>query len=561
LEGNIAGLGQLTGNIEATTYRIAVDLSGSVAGWDTTGSLGITKVTNRVSLSNVPNYDNLYTDLTTLNAAGQPLYNPLGGNSAAVLGFIAPPITASSTDTLNYLEYNGSRKLIDLPGGDLATAVGVQVVDKYLDNPGAAAVLAGTQGGTFSTYAIGGQTDEAIFGELDAHLLHQFELTGALRDDYYSTYGNSLTPKFGALWKPLSSFSLRGTFSKGFRAPSPAETGQSSTLFGLGGFTDSVLCPSGSATTTKASGPNGTVPAACSEQIGFAQTTTANLKPEESTSYTGGFVWEPLTGLSGTFDYYHIKIADQIVSASELPSYSFSGSNCLRGPDIAIPGVYENGVLTTAVPLAGPLAACFAGYVNAQSTVTSGFDLDWGYKVAFGATKLTADLIWTHQINYDLTSPNGVTYHLSGTHGPSGVSGDTGNQRDRINFTFTAANGPASLGVSTYWVSSYNIEDPSASSQTTCAGAFNAATAFATQPVTSLNSQYCSVKAFSSTNLTASYKITRNVSVGVAIDNLLDAKAPLDAETYGGSFTPFNPAVHMDGVIGRYFRLGLKVDL
>jgi iron complex outermembrane receptor protein len=92
-------------------------------------------------------------------------------------------------------------------------------------------------------------------------------------------------------------------------------------------------------------------------------------------------------------------------------------------------------------------------------------------------------------------------------------------------------------------------------------GAFNAAQAFATQPVNSLNSQYCSVKAFSSTNLTASYKISHNFSVTAAIENVFDAKAPIDAETYGGSFTPVNPAVAMDGIIGRYFRLGLKVDL
>ncbi len=557
LEGYIAGLGPQTGEIEATTYRVALDISGKVAGWDTTGSLGITKVQSRVTLSNIPNYDNLYTELTTLNSAGQPLYNPLGGNSSAVLNFIAPPFSSTATDTLNYAEYNGSRKLTDLPGGDLSTALGISVVDKYLDNPGAAPVLAGTQGGTFSTYAIGGQTDTAAFGELDAHLLHQLELTGALRDDYYSTSGNSLTPKFGLVWRPFETFSVRGTYSKGFRAPSPAENGQSSTLFGLGGFQDPILCPNGKA------GANGTVPAACSEGIGFAQTTTADLKPEKSTSYTGGFVWEPFTGFSGTFDYYHIKIADQIVSESELSTYSFSGANCLRGPNIAIPGVYENGVLTTAVPLAGPLAACFAGYVNAQSTVTSGFDLDWRYKFNLGATKLTADLIWTHQINYDLTAPDGVTYQLSGTHGPSGVSGDTGNQKDRINFEFTLANGPLNVGINTYWISSYHIEDPSVAggSQDTCVGAFNAAQAFATQPVNSLNSQYCSVKAFSSTNLTASYKITRNFSVTAAIDNVFDANAPIDAETYGGSFTPVNPAVAMDGIIGRYFRLGLKVDL
>ncbi len=120
-----------------------------------------------------------------------------------------------------------------------------------------------------------------------------------------------------------------------------------------------------------------------------------------------------------------------------------------------------------------------------------------------------------------------------------------------------------SLGVSTYWISSYHIEDPSVAggSQADCAGAFNAGSAFAFQPVNSLNSQYCHVKAFSSTNITASYKVTKFLSVTAAVENVLDANAPLDAETYGASFTPVNPAVAMDGIIGRYFRLGFKVDL
>jgi iron complex outermembrane receptor protein len=556
LEGVIAQLGLATIDIDSRTYRAAIDITGNVLGWDTTSSLGITKVQTHQTFYGDVNYDALYTQLTTFNAAGQPLFNPLGGNSAAELAYVAPSFTNTATDTLNYLEFDASRKLMDLPGGDLSTALGASVVDKYLDNPGPAPVLSGVQGGTFSTYAIGGQTDTAGFVELDGHLFHQLELTGALRDDYYNTYGNSLTPKFGLVWKPLDLLSVRGTLSKGFRAPAPAEIGQSATVFGLGGFQDPVLCPGGVATA------NGTVPASCSESIGFVQKTNP-LKPEKSTSITGGFVVEPFTGFSGTFDYYHIVIDDQIVPESELPTYSFNNVNCLRGPDLAIPGVEENGQLVTAVPLAGPIAACVQGYVNAQSTKTSGFDLEGEYKYKLGGTKLSAQVTYTHVISYSLTAPDGDIYELVGTHGPSGISGDTGNQRDRINGIFSLENGPVDVAISTYWISSYHIEDPSVAggSQVTCDGAFNGAAAFATLPVTSANSQYCSVKAFTSTNLTAAYRINHFLAVTGAIDNVFDAKAPIDAETYGGSFAPFNPAVHMDGVIGRFFRVGLKADL
>jgi hypothetical protein len=42
---------------------------------------------------------------------------------------------------------------------------------------------------------------------------------------------------------------------------------------------------------------------------------------------------------------------------------------------------------------------------------------------------------------------------------------------------------------------------------------------------------------------------------------VFDSKAPLDAETYGGEFTPFDPSLHEDGVIGRYFRFGVDYKM
>jgi hypothetical protein len=45
------------------------------------------------------------------------------------------------------------------------------------------------------------------------------------------------------------------------------------------------------------------------------------------------------------------------------------------------------------------------------------------------------------------------------------------------------------------------------------------------------------------------------------MDNVFDSKAPLDAETYGGEFTPYNPSLDEDGVIGRYFRVGLDYQM
>jgi iron complex outermembrane receptor protein len=556
LEGVIPQLGPTEIDLDTQTYRIALDVTGKIAGWDVTGAFGYSLVNTHESFSNYVNYASLYTLLTNASSVGLTPFNPLGGNSAADLAYIAPNFRVTATDSLAYAEVGASRKLLDLPGGDLSMAAGVDFYDKELNNPGPLPAEEGLVGGIFNTYAIGNQIDAAEYVELDANLFHQLELNVAVRDDYYDTYGNSFTPKFGVKWRPSSLFAVRGTFSEGFRAPSPAEVGQSATVFGLGGIQDPVLCPNGS------SGPfpAGTVPAACSSNPGFVQKTNP-LQPETSTSYTAGFVVEPIRGFSATMDYYHITIDHQIVSASELPSYNLT-ANCVRGPALAIPGVSDgNGNLITGVPVAGPLDACFAGYVNAQSTTTSGLDLETSFRFTVAGVKVTTGTTWTHMLNYDLTGPNGVTYQLAGTHGPSGVSGDTGNPTDRINAHVEFERGPFALGVSDYWINSYSILDPSASggAQATCAGAFNAEYTFAGPFSTTAPAKYCRVGSFNSVNMTTSYKVNRLVTVTFSVDNLFDANAPLDAETYGANNTPVNPALHEDGVIGRFFRLGVNV--
>ena len=554
LEGVIAGFGMPTINIDSQTFRAALDVTGEFAGWDTTESLGFSEVVTNMDFINYIDQSTLYTDLTTFNGAGQPLYNPTGGNSAAILNSIAPEFTNTATDRLFYAEIDGTRKVMDLPGGDLSVATGASVVDKYLNNPGPGPVLAGTIGGTFSTYAIGGQTDVAEYLEVDANLFKTLEIDIAARDDWYNTYGNSLTPKIGIKWRPLDIVAFRGTFSQGFRAPAPAEVGNSATVFGLGGFSDPILC--GNAV--------GQIPADCAEQIGFVQKTNA-LRPETSTSFTGGVVFEPVRGWSTTVDYYHIEIDHQIVSASELPSYSYSGSNCERGPDLPTSGVVVGTnpdgtpILGTATPLAGPLDACFAGYVNAQSTTTSGLDIQSQYRLKLGSNTFRAMLDWTHVFEYNLTAPDGSTFKLVGTHGPSGVSGDTGNPQDRVDGSLSFEHGPVSATVSGYWIRSYSVVDPSTAggTQATCAGAWGAAAALVGATPGPTNQKYCRVASFTNINLVTAYKFSPQFTATFTVDNLLDAYAPLDPETYGGTFTPYNPSMHEDGVIGRFFQVGL----
>ena len=143
------------------------------------------------------------------------------------------------------------------------------------------------------------------------------------------------------------------------------------------------------------------------------------------------------------------------------------------------------------------------------------------------------------------------------------MSGDTGNPSDRINGSLTYENGPFAGTLSGYWINSFSVTDPSSGggSQSTCAGAWGAGLALAGATVNSSNSQYCKVASFTSANLVLSYKVSHNVTLLFNMDNVFDAKAPLDPETYGGEFTPYNPSLDEDGVIGRYFRFGVDYKM
>lgn len=52
-------------------------------------------------------------------------------------------------------------------------------------------------------------------------------------------------------------------------------------------------------------------------------------------------------------------------------------------------------------------------------------------------------------------------------------------------------------------------------------------------------------------NLSASWRWSQHLTFTASIDNVLDANAPIDAQTYAGSFMPYNPSLAEEGVIGR----------
>ena len=542
--GTIPGLPINSIDIESKAIRAAVDVDGTFKGWDLGLSVGYTNIITDRNFLNFVNNDALY-------AALQSTTNPFlitGGNSAAMIGQIAPAFGSASSSQLDYIDAKASRDLFDLPGGALSVATGIDLVHRALNNPNPGPVGQGTVGGTFSTYASGNQNLTAVYAELNAPVIKALELTAAARLDHYDTYGNSFTPKFGFKYKPIEQFALRGTFSQGFRAPSAAENGSSGTLFGLGiTYPDPILCGNDAG---KAAGQ---IPSSCTEQPGFLQTTTKSIKPERSDSYTLGIILEPIKGWGTTFDYYNIKIKDQIITAAEGSTYSFA-ANCIRGAALPTQVSDGNGNLVQGTPLAGPIGYCLSGYVNANTTKTNGFDIDTQYNFKFAEFgNLQANLSYTHLDSYTLEL-NGLNYQLAGTHGPSGVSGDTGNPKNHAQLTLDYSKDAWIVTTTINYVGPYDVTDPS-SGHGSCSSSLSTSD-YQFIGAGPAPAHYCTVSSFTDTDLTVTYLWNKHLKVHATVDNLFDREPPVDLQTYGGSFFAVNPSLHTAGIIGRFFNIG-----
>lgn len=533
----------------STATRFVADLNGSAFGWDISAAAGMTKVKVDREFSGYIDRVALYQAVSALTNP----FNPLGGNSQAAIDKVSPRFSNTSDQTLNFLEVHGQREIAKLGEGTLNFATGASWTRKKLDAMPPDLLAKGVVGNG-AAYAFGTETDTAIFGEVVATPLRTVELSASARYDHYDTYGNSFTPGAKFKWAVAPMATIRGTFAKGFRAPNQAEVGTASSFFSFHAINDPILCADGNPKT------KGNVPTSCQFTPAFVQVTSKDLSPEKSKSYTLGLILEPSKNLNAALDYYSIEVKDQINTAAGLPGFV---PTYVR--NAIVPTEISNGDGTTSqgTPSVGTIAYGTSGYVNTGSTKTTGFEMDLSYRMNLGdAGKLKANLSFNHMISYKIES-NGVTYELAGTHGPSVVSGDTGNPKNRAQFTLGWDKGPLTTTATFNWVGSFSNLDPSVDvldCKDVAAGVSGRTYFFANpnNPNGETPAKYCRTASFVSTDLNVSYKVNKNLTIRGSILNLFDRQPPIDVATYGNAnnLTAYNATLHQAGAVGRFFSLG-----
>lgn len=523
--------------------RWVASLAGGWAGWDLEATLGLTRVATELTLQN-------FISLPALQASlNNGRYVIGGNNAAAVLAALTPEGRSTSTNSLNFVSLRASRDLIKLGGGNLALATGMDFLKRSLNEQFPEGFSSGAQASNIYAFGVGKQTISAAYVELAAPLTPQLEMDAAARVDHYDTYGSSVTPKVGVKFLPVRALTLRGTYAGGFRAPNPVETGISGSSAGyLPPLVDTALCAF-----VKPGQP-------CDIGVGGTQLQLPGkgLKPEKSTSFTVGFVFDPSPMFNLSLDYYDIKIRNQIVSVGLF------GQGQIDRPAAYGTQLYRVNSPTTpnAAPTSADDSILYGTYpfINLGQARTSGLDLDLRLKLDGGVWgQFTPQLQATHMIRYTIDRGPGQVFELAGTHGPSFVSTNTGTPKDRASLALTWARGPLELTGTVNHISGVKVQDASYDLPD-CASALS--TIFP-NGLPAGGSPLCRVPSFTTVNLSGSWQVSPGFSWRASVANLFNRTAPVDAfasgSTGGGVSSGgahYNPSLHQEGAVGRYLTLG-----
>ena len=176
----------------------------------------------------------------------------------------------------------------------------------YAVGPGAIAGLAPASNGFpgFNLQQAGSLDQQSYGGYIDvqADLTTKWNVEAAGRIETYDSFGDTENVKIASRYEFIPGLALRGSYSTGFRAPTPGQLFSTSTSQGLDTvtlqlFTNGRLSPLNPVAQALGAKP---------------------LQPETSGNYTAGLVWRSNFGLTGSIDGYQIDVANRFSTSATI---------------------------------------------------------------------------------------------------------------------------------------------------------------------------------------------------------------------------------------------------
>lgn len=294
---------------------------------------------------------------------------------------------------------NVTGEIVELQGGSLAFAAGVEKRDESgFDQPDAL-INSGNTTGNARTATAGGYSVEEAYLELSIPLLKDlpfakelnFNLASRVSD--YSNFGDTTNSSFGFKWRPIEDLLVRGNWAEGFRAPSIAELFQGvsdsfpqiadpcSNTFGgtYGALTPEQQARCNSQGVTPGGYDQG------NSQIRISVGGNTELQPESSITRTLGLVYSPqfIEGFDVSLDWWQIELENTVTQFSG----QFILDQCILEGIQAYCDQYSRNA-------GGAINSLLSSGINIGATNVEGFDLTMNYRLPetrFGSFSFTWD--------------------------------------------------------------------------------------------------------------------------------------------------------------------------
>lgn len=372
---------------ESDSARMVLGLNGMLSDWE--WELAYTYSYNRNHEYGKQGFVHTPRLQAAINAGE---YNPLATiQPQSVIDDITVNTTRNGKSTTQALDGKIVGDIFAMPAGDIAMAVGFEYREEDLRDDPDELFLRGEIFGTEATQAQGDRDQTSLFVEFGVPLTEQLEAQVALRYENYSDFGNTTNPKIAFRYTPLDNLTLRASWGEAFRAPSLVQLGLGSTQESPN-LVDKARCAL-----------TGAEEDCTAQERTVLFTGNPDLKPEESTSYNLGAVWEVTDALSVGVDYWNYDQDGLITSDTQylLDKFGTDPTYVKREPTV------------DGVP--GRIVEIYDQFFNLGGQSTDGVDFDLAYLLqtgSYGDVKLQYNLTWVN--SFEQTREDGSSKELAG---------------------------------------------------------------------------------------------------------------------------------------------------
>lgn len=303
-------------SVETDNGRIAAGFEGIIQNWDWKAAVNYNRSKTVMDGKN-------YVNLAALETAViNDQVNPFGTspNSQAVIDGTKATIQRTGVSELYGADIIAVGEIAQLKNGPVNLAVGIGTRHESLEDTPDSLTEQGLIVGGGGTSTKGDRDVNSAYAEFKLPLVDNTELQLAMRYEDYSDFGSETTPKVGIRYQPNSEWLLRGSWGKGFRAPSLPElylgqtTAFSNDVVYGGVQRDAVIFYQGN----------------------------PDLDAVKSESYVLGGLWEPIKEFTLGIDYWNYDINNGIEQDPQYVVDNYPGNVVDVGPVILIDSTFYN---------------------------------------------------------------------------------------------------------------------------------------------------------------------------------------------------------------------------